>query len=250
MRAIQTRIPPTSRCCGRNCVDRPYGARRQRVSSTSRLDPRRASALAFDDHATSSIHRMRAAVITRPGGPEVLEIRDVDTPRVGADDVLVRVHASGLNRADIHQRKGGYPAPPGSPADIPGLEYAGEVADVGSRRDATSSSAIASSALPAAERMRSSLRSSADGSASSDELVVDGRRRDSRSVHHGARRARHAGATLARRARAHSRRRERRRARRRAGRTSRRRDSIRNLAHRGQDRACDAVRPRARRRRA
>jgi NADPH:quinone reductase-like Zn-dependent oxidoreductase len=44
----------------------------------------------------------------------------------------VRVHASGLNRADIHQRKGGYPAPPGSPADIPGLEYAGEVADVGS----------------------------------------------------------------------------------------------------------------------
>jgi putative PIG3 family NAD(P)H quinone oxidoreductase len=75
---------------------------------------------------------MRAAVITRPGGPEVLEIRDVDWPGVGADDVLVRVRASGLNRADIHQRNGGYPAPPGSPADIPGLEYAGEVEDVGS----------------------------------------------------------------------------------------------------------------------
>jgi putative PIG3 family NAD(P)H quinone oxidoreductase len=75
---------------------------------------------------------MRAAVITRPGGPEVLEIRDVDRPGVGADDVLVRVRASGLNRADIHQRNGGYPAPPGSPADIPGLEYAGEVEDVGS----------------------------------------------------------------------------------------------------------------------
>jgi putative PIG3 family NAD(P)H quinone oxidoreductase len=74
---------------------------------------------------------MRAAIITRPGGPEVLEIRDVDTPHVGSDDLLVRVRASGLNRADIHQRKGGYPAPPGSPADIPGLEYAGEVADVG-----------------------------------------------------------------------------------------------------------------------
>jgi putative PIG3 family NAD(P)H quinone oxidoreductase len=74
---------------------------------------------------------MRAAVITRPGGPEVLEIREVETPSVGSDDLLVRVRASGLNRADIHQRKGGYPAPPGSPADIPGLEYAGEVAAVG-----------------------------------------------------------------------------------------------------------------------
>ena len=74
---------------------------------------------------------MRAAVITRPGGPEVIEIRDVDTPRVGHDDVLIRVRASALNRADIHQRKGVYPAPPGSPPDIPGLEYVGEVADVG-----------------------------------------------------------------------------------------------------------------------
>jgi putative PIG3 family NAD(P)H quinone oxidoreductase len=75
---------------------------------------------------------MRAAVITRPGGPEVLEIREVDPPRPGPDDIVVRVRASGLNRADIHQRNGGYPAPPGSPKDIPGLEYAGEVADVGS----------------------------------------------------------------------------------------------------------------------
>jgi len=75
---------------------------------------------------------MRAAVITRPGGPEVLEIREVDSPRAGPDDLLVRVRASGLNRADIHQRNGGYPAPPGSPKDIPGLEYAGEVEDVGS----------------------------------------------------------------------------------------------------------------------
>ena len=81
---------------------------------------------------------MRAAVITRPGGPDVLEVREVEAPHVGPDDLLVRVRASGLNRADIHQRKGGYPAPPGSPADIPGLEYAGEVADVGSNvRDFT-----------------------------------------------------------------------------------------------------------------
>ena len=74
---------------------------------------------------------MRAAVITRPGGPEVIEIREMEAPTAGKDDVLIRVRASGLNRADIHQRKGGYPAPPGSPADIPGLEYAGEVVDVG-----------------------------------------------------------------------------------------------------------------------
>ena len=74
---------------------------------------------------------MRAAFISRPGGPEVLEIREVEPPRIGPDDLLVRVRASGLNRADIHQRKGGYPAPPGSPADIPGLEYAGDVAGVG-----------------------------------------------------------------------------------------------------------------------
>lgn len=74
---------------------------------------------------------MRAAVITRPGGPEVLEIRTVDDPTIADDELLVRVRASGLNRADIHQRKGGYPAPPGSPADIPGLEYAGEVAKIG-----------------------------------------------------------------------------------------------------------------------
>jgi putative PIG3 family NAD(P)H quinone oxidoreductase len=74
---------------------------------------------------------MRAAVITRPGGPEVLQIRDVEAPVIDDDQLLVRVRASGLNRADIHQRNGGYPAPPGSPADIPGLEYAGEVVELG-----------------------------------------------------------------------------------------------------------------------
>jgi putative PIG3 family NAD(P)H quinone oxidoreductase len=70
---------------------------------------------------------MRAAVISRPGGPEVLEIRDVAMPEPGAGEVLVRVHASALNRADLLQREGRYPAPPGWPADIPGMEIAGEV---------------------------------------------------------------------------------------------------------------------------
>ncbi len=74
---------------------------------------------------------MRAVVITRPGGPEVLEVQDVETPEPIGDQVRVRVRASGINRADLLQRAGGYAAPPGSPADIPGLEFAGEVDAVG-----------------------------------------------------------------------------------------------------------------------
>ena len=74
---------------------------------------------------------MRAVVITRPGGPEVLELRDVRPPEAGPGEILVRVAAVGLNRADLLQRKGHYPAPEGVPADIPGLEYAGEVAALG-----------------------------------------------------------------------------------------------------------------------
>jgi NADPH:quinone reductase len=74
---------------------------------------------------------MKAVVITRPGGPEVLEVREVGTPEPVGDLVRVRVRAAGLNRADLLQRAGGYAAPPGSPADIPGLEFAGEVDAVG-----------------------------------------------------------------------------------------------------------------------
>jgi len=74
---------------------------------------------------------MRAAIITRPGGPEVLEIREIARPTPGVEQVLVRVRASALNRADISQRLGRYPAPPGSPSDIPGMEFAGEVAACG-----------------------------------------------------------------------------------------------------------------------
>lgn len=70
---------------------------------------------------------MRAVIITRPGGPEVLELRSVPAPVPGVHEVLVRVHATALNRADLLQRQGKYPAPPGSPQDIPGMELAGEV---------------------------------------------------------------------------------------------------------------------------
>ena len=74
---------------------------------------------------------MKAAIITKFGGPEVLEIHDRPTPLPKPNEVLVRVRATALNRADLHQREGNYPAPPGAPADIPGLEFAGEVAGVG-----------------------------------------------------------------------------------------------------------------------
>jgi putative PIG3 family NAD(P)H quinone oxidoreductase len=74
---------------------------------------------------------MRAAVITKPGPPDVLEVREVSRPEPGAGEVLVRVRAAGLNRADLIQREGRYPAPPGAPADVPGLEFAGEVAALG-----------------------------------------------------------------------------------------------------------------------
>jgi NADPH:quinone reductase len=74
---------------------------------------------------------MRAIIITRPGGPEVLEVQDVETPQPTGEQVRVRVRASGVNRADLLQRAGGYPAPPGSPAFIPGLEFAGEVDAIG-----------------------------------------------------------------------------------------------------------------------
>jgi NADPH2:quinone reductase len=75
---------------------------------------------------------VRAIVITRPGGPDVLEMRDdVPVPVAGPGRLLVRVHASAVNRADLHQRAGHYPPPPGWPADIPGLEFAGIVEAVG-----------------------------------------------------------------------------------------------------------------------
>src|SRR5438128_2317911 len=75
---------------------------------------------------------MRALVYAGAGGPEVLKLREVPDPEPGPEQIRVRVHAAGLNRADILQRRGTYAAPPGWPADIPGLEYAGEVERVGS----------------------------------------------------------------------------------------------------------------------
>lgn len=74
---------------------------------------------------------MRAIVITKPGGPEVLELREVPLPHPAPGQVRVRVRASAVNRADLLQRMGGYAAPADSPQDIPGLEIAGEVDALG-----------------------------------------------------------------------------------------------------------------------
>ncbi len=75
---------------------------------------------------------MKAVTIVSFGDVEGLEVREVDdAPRAVADRVRVRVRAAGLNRADILQRIGRYPAPPGYPQDIPGLEFAGEVVELG-----------------------------------------------------------------------------------------------------------------------
>src|SRR5438270_438648 len=71
---------------------------------------------------------MKAATISDGGALAVAEHPD---PQPGHGEVLVRVRAAGLNGADMLQRKGGYPAPPGSPPDIPGLELAGEVVALG-----------------------------------------------------------------------------------------------------------------------
>ena len=74
---------------------------------------------------------MQAVVIPQAGGPEVLELRDVPRPEPAAEQILVRVHASALNRADLLQRQGRYPAPRGAPPQTPGIEFAGEVVGLG-----------------------------------------------------------------------------------------------------------------------
>ena len=74
---------------------------------------------------------MKAVLISRPGPPEVLEIGETDSPGPHAGEVLVRVRAAGVNRADLLQRQGLYPPPPGIREDIPGLEFVGEVEEPG-----------------------------------------------------------------------------------------------------------------------
>jgi putative PIG3 family NAD(P)H quinone oxidoreductase len=73
---------------------------------------------------------MKAVVITTPGEAEVLKLQEVDDPEIKDDEVLVRVAATALNRADTIQRKGMYPPPKGS-SELPGLECSGTIEAVG-----------------------------------------------------------------------------------------------------------------------
>ena len=77
--------------------------------------------------------KVAAVKIRGSGGPEVLEIGEHELPELGPEQIRVRVVAAGLNRADLLQRKGRYPAPPGVPQDVPGLEYAGVVEACGAQ---------------------------------------------------------------------------------------------------------------------
>ncbi|WP_343561025.1 NAD(P)H-quinone oxidoreductase [Sphingobacterium sp.] len=74
---------------------------------------------------------MKAVVISRAGGPEVLRVEELERPRIGDMDVLIEVRAAGVNRPDVFQRKGNYPAPPGVDPRIPGLEVAGIIVEKG-----------------------------------------------------------------------------------------------------------------------
>lgn len=76
---------------------------------------------------------MKAAILADSGGPDALRIQHVPDPTPGPTELLVKVHASALNRADLLQTLGLYPPPADVPQDIPGMEYAGEVVAVGAR---------------------------------------------------------------------------------------------------------------------
>ena len=91
---------PAPPCRARSRGDRSTAGRRLR-----------ASLRASEDDAGGGSQAMRAAVVTEPGGPEVLRVAEIEDPVPGPDEALVAVHASALNRADLMQRRGGYPRP-------------------------------------------------------------------------------------------------------------------------------------------
>ncbi|PWT76868.1 MAG: zinc-binding dehydrogenase [Bacteroidetes bacterium] len=74
---------------------------------------------------------MKSIIITEFGGPEVLKLHQRAIPVPKDNEVLIKIHAAGINRPDIFQRRGNYPPPPGASPDIPGLEVSGTVAETG-----------------------------------------------------------------------------------------------------------------------
>ncbi len=85
---------------------------------------------ANNDNPSNVPQRMRGVVISAPGGPEVLRLEDVPTPRPATGEVLIKVAAAGVNRPDCLQRRGIYPPPPGA-SELPGLEVAGTIVQCG-----------------------------------------------------------------------------------------------------------------------
>src|SRR4030095_14282428 len=75
--------------------------------------------------ARQHVNTLRAIIITSPGAPGALQLQDRPVSEPGTGEVLVSVHAAGINRPDVAQRKGHYPPPPGASPDIPGLEISG-----------------------------------------------------------------------------------------------------------------------------
>ncbi|GEO08584.1 NAD(P)H-quinone oxidoreductase [Segetibacter aerophilus] len=74
---------------------------------------------------------MKAIVIREFGSADVLRLGDKPIPKPASEEVLIKVFAAGVNRPDVAQRKGSYPPPPGAPVDVPGLEVAGVIEEVG-----------------------------------------------------------------------------------------------------------------------
>src|SRR4051794_41679085 len=74
--------------------------------------------------------QMTVVAISKPGGPEVLVPETRSVPAPGPNEILIKVHAAGVNRPDVAQRSGSYPPPPGA-SDLPGLEVAGGVVALG-----------------------------------------------------------------------------------------------------------------------
>src|SRR5271169_2585852 len=82
------------------------------------------------DSGHDDIQMMKAVIVEKPGGEDALKIGEVPEPSLKPDEILIRVRAAGVNRADLLQRQGFYPPPPGA-SEIIGMEVAGEVAAVG-----------------------------------------------------------------------------------------------------------------------
>ena len=73
---------------------------------------------------------MKAVHFSKPGGPEVLQVINIETPKISSDEILIKVKAAGINRPDVVQREGNYP-PPESHSKILGLEVSGIIRKLG-----------------------------------------------------------------------------------------------------------------------